>query len=184
MRILLFVLAGRSSPPRSSSVGKSRGVRRNGEGATGKKCGRSSPAREKRGQLADGHGAQEILTRYRYSHTRGEGNSLTGWFLSCFSMARTDSNRRLQITGIHHVRDSPPAFPPSHFFLSRCQCRSEWICEVSEAPSDFPPGSSCIPGLHTCGCPRGIKRSINVRPEHRASRCRKQPAPRWGMKCG
>jgi len=62
VRILLFVLAARSAPHRSSSVGEFRGARRNKERELlGTSAGRNwYLTREKRGQLAYGHGAEEI----------------------------------------------------------------------------------------------------------------------------
>lgn len=110
--------------PRGSSIGESRGVRRNKiEGMeSGVRQGRYS-VREKRGQLADGHGAEEIWIEY----TLGVVKRGRGWLLSCFSVARTDSNRRLRITG----NTTPPSSP-----IFSSPRRSEWIHQVSEALSD------------------------------------------------
>lgn len=85
--------------------------------------------------------------------------------LSCFSMVRVDSNRRLQITGI------PPVLPPSslhlpaclHFFPPR---------RLSAIRVDLPSSGKLSRGpvhrkfmhLATCAHPCGIKKSIN--PEH------------------
>lgn len=105
---------------------------------SGVRQGRYS-AREKRGQLADGHGAEEIWIEY----TLGVVKRGRGWLLSCFSVARTDSNRRLRITG-----NTTPSPPLSHFFLTS----SIRVDSRSFGSSLGPAESSCTPPLLAGAC--------------------------------
>lgn len=105
--ILLFVLASRFSFHQGSSIGEFRGVRRSEVEGMKTGCRRVGIPR---GSKEDSLWMVIVRRRSRLEYTLEVGKRRRGWFLSYFSVAKTNSNRQLQITG--------NITPLSHFFLA------------------------------------------------------------------